>query len=209
MMPGGSVRLAGMMPHAGPRLHGVGLLGVDLHGPGLWYLTRAAGLVTLVLLSASLALGIVNAGRFASERLPRFVIQGLHRNISLLALAFLALHVGTTVIDSYTSIGPQDALVPFLSPYKRFWLGLGAVASDTMLALTLTSLARQAIGHRWWRVLHWAGYACWPVAVAHGLGAGTDHGRAWVLGLTCACVATVLAAIGYRAVLVPARRLVR
>ncbi|HYK30624.1 MAG TPA: ferric reductase, partial [Streptosporangiaceae bacterium] len=101
-----------------------------LHGPFLWYATRAAGLVTLILLTAAMVFGILNAGRLTSRTWPRFVIQGLHRNLSLLALACLALHVGTTVIDTYTSIGLQDAFMPFLSTYKRWWLGLGAIAAD-------------------------------------------------------------------------------
>ena len=181
-----------------------------LHGPFLWYATRAAGLVTLVALSASLVLGILNAGRFASRRWPRFLVQGLHRNLSLLALAFLALHLGTTVIDTYTSIGLQAAFVPFASSYKRLWLGLGAVACDLMLVLLVTSLVRHRIGHRLWRGIHWAGYLCWPVAIAHGLGTGTDHGTRWVLALTFACIGGVLAAIGYRAVrTIPSRRIAR
>lgn len=181
-----------------------------LHGPYLWYATRAAGLVTLVLLTASMVLGILNAGRFASPRWPRFLVQGLHRNLALLALGFLVLHVGTTVIDTYTSIGLPDVVVPFLSPYKRFWLGLGATASDLMIILALTSLVRQRIGHRLWRVIHWAGYLCWPVAVAHGLGTGTDHVKAWTLMLTFACVGAVVMSIAYRLVqLIPARRLAR
>ena len=178
-----------------------------LHGPFLWYATRAAGLITLLLLTAGMILGILNAGRFASRRWPRFLVQGLHRNLSLLALGFLALHVGTTVIDTYTSIGLQTAFVPFVSSYKRFWLGLGAVACDLMLILLITSLIRQHIGHRLWRAVHWAGYLCWPVAVAHGLGAGTDHGTSWVLAMTVACIVGVIASAAYRAVqAIPARR---
>ena len=125
-------------------------------------------LVTLILLTAAMVLGILNAGRFASRRWPRFLVQGLHRNLSLLALLFLALHVGTTVMDTYTTIGLPDAIVPFLSPYKRWWLGLGALASDLMLTLAVTSLLRQRIGHRLWRVraLGWL-----PVL------AGRDHAR--------------------------------
>ena len=181
-----------------------------LHGPFLWYATRAAGLVTLVLLTASVVLGTLNAGRFATRRWPRFLIQGLHKNLSLLALAFLALHIGTTVIDTYTSIAVQDAIVPFLSPYKRFWLGLGAIASDLMITLAATSLVRQAVGHRWWRFIHWTGYLAWPIAVVHGLGAGTDHGKGWMLALTVACVAAVTASAAYRAVmLIPGRKLAR
>jgi methionine sulfoxide reductase heme-binding subunit len=182
--------------------------GSFLHGPLLWYATRAAGLITLITLTASVMLGILNAGRFASNRWPRFLVQGLHRNLSLIALAFLTLHVGTTVIDTYTSISLQTAFVPFVSSYKRFWLGLGAVACDMLLALIVTSLVRQRIGHRLWRGLHWAGYLCWPVAVAHGLGAGTDHATRWVLAITFSCIALVLTAIGYRTVhSIPSRRI--
>ena len=178
-----------------------------LHGPFLWYATRAAGLVALVLLTASMMLGILNAGRFGTQRWPRFLVQGLHRNLSLLALTFLALHVGTTVIDTYTSIGLSAAFVPFTSSYKRFWLGLGAVACDLLLTLVITSLVRQRIGHRLWRVVHWAGYLCWPVAIAHGLGAGTDRGASWVLILTASCVAAVLGSLIYRTVrAIPQRR---
>lgn len=178
-----------------------------LHGPFLWYATRAAGLITLMALTAAMVLGILNAGRFASRTWPRFVVQGLHRNLSLLALACLVLHVGTTVIDSYTSIGLQDAFLPFLSAYKRWWLGLGAIAADVMIILAITSLVRQWIKHRLWRVIHWTGYLCWPVAIAHGLGIGTDHSAVWVLALTCCCVGAVLVAACYRLVMaMPARR---
>lgn len=181
-----------------------------LHGPALWYLTRASGLVTLVLLTASTVLGVVNASRFGGYRWPRFLVQGLHQNLSLLALAFLAVHVGTTVLDSYTSIGLSAAIIPFASTYKRWWLGLGAIASDTMIALAVTSLLRARIGPRLWRAVHWISYLCWPIAIAHGLGAGTDHGKEWVLMLTAGCVVAVIAAVGYRAAdLLPARRVAR
>ena len=90
-------------------------MSIDLHGPGLWYATRATGLVTLLLLTVSVLLGLLTAGRFASDGWPRFLTQGLHRNLSLLVLVFLALHVGTTVIDTYTSIPLTAAFVPFAS----------------------------------------------------------------------------------------------
>lgn len=164
---------------------------MSLHGPGLWYATRATGLVSLLLLTASVLLGVLTAGRFASERWPRFLTIGLHRNISLLVLAFLALHVGTTVIDSYTSISLAAAFVPFASSYKSAWLSLGAVALDLLLALVATSLIRGRLGFRAWRRAHWLAYACWPVALAHGLGIGADRTTTWVLLLTLGCVAVV------------------
>ena len=181
-----------------------------MHGPFLWYATRAAGLVTVLLLTASMVFGILNAGRFATNRWPRFLVQGLHRNLTLLALGFLTLHVTTTIIDTYVSIPLQTAFVPFVSSYKRWWLGLGAIACDLVLVLVATSLIRQRLGLRFWRVLHWASYLCWPVAIAHGLGAGTDHGAVWVLGLTIICVGVVVAAFGYRVMqAMPSRRALR
>jgi sulfoxide reductase heme-binding subunit YedZ len=179
-------------------------------GPGLWYATRATGLVTLLLLTAAVVLGILTAGRFAGVTWPRFLTIGLHRNISLLAVAFLGLHVGTTVVDSYTSIGLTDALVPFLSSYKTVWLGLGAIASDLFLALIITSLLRQRLGHRAWRLIHWCGYVCWPVALVHAAGIGTDKTRSWVFLLTIACVAAVASALAARVMSYwPERRLLR
>jgi predicted ferric reductase len=170
----------------------------NFHGPGLWYATRATGLVTLLLLTISVLLGIITAGRFAGERWPRFLTQGLHRNISLLVLVFLTLHVGTTVIDTYTSISLTAAFVPFASSYKTAWLSLGAVALDLLVALVATSLVRNRLGHRVWRLVHWLAYACWPVAVAHGMGIGTDRSATWVFALTLACICCVAAAATWR-----------
>ncbi len=170
----------------------------SLHGPGLWYATRATGLVTLLLLTTGVLLGVLTAGRFASARWPRFLTAGLHRNISLLVLVFLALHVATNVIDTFVSISLVSAFVPFTSSYQTFWLGLGAIALDLLIALVATSLIRNRLGHRAWRRIHWAAYACWPVALAHGLGIGTDRATLWVFALTVACVAIVAAAATWR-----------
>ena len=129
-------------------------MSIDLQGPGLWYVTRATGLVSLVLLTASVLLGLLTAGRFSSQRWPRFLTQGMHRNVSLLVLVFLALHIAGTVLDSYTSISLVAAFVPFASSYKTAWLSLGAVAFDLLLALIVTSLVRGRLGYRAWRRLH-------------------------------------------------------
>ncbi len=168
------------------------------HGPFLWYATRATGLVAMLLLTASVLLGLLTSGRFASGSWPRFVTVGLHRNISLLTVVFLALHVGTTGIDTFVSIPLASAFIPFISPYKPFWLGLGAVALDLLVALVTTSLIRNRLGLRAWRWVHWAAYVCWPVALAHGLGAGTDRNTLWVFALTLACAGLVAGAATWR-----------
>jgi methionine sulfoxide reductase heme-binding subunit len=158
----------------------------------LWYTTRATGLVALVLLTAAMAAGLLSSIRFESRNWPRFVTLGLHRNLSLLALAFTVLHVLTTVLDGFVSIPLQDAFIPFIGSYRPFWLGLGAISFDLMLALIVTSLLRTRMGLRSWRLVHWTAYACWPIAVVHGLGTGTDTPVRWVLALTAACVLVVV-----------------
>jgi len=175
-------------------------MSIDLHGPGLWLATRATGLVALLLLTASVLLGVLTAGRFSTRRWPRFLTVGLHRNISLLVLAFLTLHVGTTVLDSYVSIPAAAVVIPFASSYRTGWLALGTVACDLLLALLATSLVRSWLGFRAWRRVHWLAYACWPVALAHGLGAGTDRSTRWVFGVTLGCIASVAAGTAWRLV---------
>ena len=172
----------------------------SLNGPGLWYATRAAGLVTLLLLTASVLLGVMTAGRFSSEKWPRFLTTGLHRNLSLVAVVFLAVHVGTTVIDTYVSIPVAAVFVPFISSYKTFWLGLGAIAADLLVVLITTSLVRNRLGRRFWRLVHWTAYACWPIGLAHGLGTGTDRDTVWVFAMAIACAAAVAGATTWRLV---------
>jgi sulfoxide reductase heme-binding subunit YedZ len=160
-----------------------------------WYLTRGSGVVALILLTATVALGVADVRRYSSERWPRFVIDSLHRSVSLLAVVFLAVHIVTTVLDSFTSISLSDAVIPFGSGYRPFWLGLGAVACDLLLAVTLTSVLRRRLGHRAWRATHWLAYACWPIALAHGLGTGSDLRFTWLLAINAVCAALVAGAV--------------
>jgi predicted ferric reductase len=164
----------------------------------LWYTTRGAGAVTLVLLSSVVVLGILSSLRVQSARWPRFMTTGLHRNLALLTLVFLSLHIVTAVVDPFTHLGWLAAIVPFSSYYRTLWLGLGTVAFELLLAIVLTSLVRGFIGHGAWRAVHWLAYASWPIAVVHGLGTGTDVWSDWFLALTAVCAGAVLIAAGYR-----------
>jgi sulfoxide reductase heme-binding subunit YedZ len=166
----------------------------------LWFATRATGLIALVLLTGTVVLGIVTSVRFASRAWPRFVTVSLHRNLSLLTITFTGLHVLTTITDPFASISAVSVVVPFTSGYRRIWLGFGAVAFDLLLAVLVTSLLRTRIGPRAWRAVHWAGYACWPVALVHGLGTGTDGAARWVLAITVVCALAVVSALAWRLV---------
>jgi predicted ferric reductase len=165
-----------------------------------WYLTRSTGSVALVLLTGAVVLGVLDVQRLSTPRWPRFLVDSLHRNVSLLAMVFLGVHILTSVLDSFASVSLTDAVVPFAGSYRPFWLGLGALAFDLLLAVTITSMLRQRVGFRSWRAVHWLSYASWPVALLHGLGTGSDVKGTWFLALSLACLAAVLVAALTRAI---------
>ncbi|HEX8976454.1 MAG TPA: ferric reductase-like transmembrane domain-containing protein [Solirubrobacteraceae bacterium] len=164
-------------------------------GPSVyWYLARGTGVVTLLLLTAIIVLGILGPLRVSGGRWPRFAIDTLHRDLSLLVIALLLVHIVTSVLDTFVSISLTAAVIPFMSSYRPLWLGLGTVAFDLLLALVITSLVRRRLGYGAWRLVHWLAYVSFPVAVLHGLGTGSDTKMAWMLLLTAVCVGTVVVA---------------
>jgi hypothetical protein len=165
------------------------------NGTALWYLTRGTGVVSLLLLTGGLVLGVLATVRWRSDRWPRFAVASIHRNLTLLAIAFVAVHVLTTIADGYAPVGLKDAVIPFVSRYRPLWLGFGALTFDLLLALIVTSLLRARIGYRAWRAVHWLAYAAWPFALLHSLGSGSDPRFGWFAVLALVCVAAVAAAV--------------
>jgi methionine sulfoxide reductase heme-binding subunit len=163
-----------------------------------WYASRATGIIALLLFSATLVLGLVVTRQGRLPGLPRFAVTSLHRNLSLLALALVVVHVLTAVLDSYVRIPLVAAVIPLASGYERFWLGLGALALDLILALICTSLIRGRLPRSWWRPIHLCAYLCWPVAFLHGLGAARDLRQGLLLALAAGCAVLVLAAVTWR-----------
>ena len=160
-----------------------------------WYLTRASGAVALILLTLALVIGIAAIGRLATRRWPRFAVDGLHRTASLLAIAFLVVHIVSAVLDSFAPISLVDAVVPFAGTYRPLWLGLGATAFDLLVAVAVTSALRVRLGHSVWRAVHWLAYAAWPIAILHGLGTGSDVRQGWMAAVYAGCGATVAIAV--------------
>lgn len=146
----------------------------------LWFTTRGAGIVSLCLLGAVAVLGLLGASGWQRAAWPRFLTTTLHRNLSLLAVCFLALHVVTAIVDPFTALGIRAALIPWGASYRPLWLGIGVVSLYLMAALIATSLLRRFIGYRVWRLIHWAAYAAFPLAVVHSLGSGSDTWFWWM-----------------------------
>jgi sulfoxide reductase heme-binding subunit YedZ len=167
-------------------------------GTALWYASRASGVICLVLLSLVAILGILVNRRGALPGLPRFAVTGLHRNLSLLTVVFVGVHIGTAIVDGYADIPWLSVIVPFTSGYERFWIGLGTVAVDLVAAVIVTSLLRRRLTPAVWRAVHLLTYVSYPVSVVHSIGASKDLRSGWLLALTVATVLAVVFAIAYR-----------
>jgi sulfoxide reductase heme-binding subunit YedZ len=172
----------------------------------LWWIDRSAGLVSLVLLTVVMLLGVLATGGVTSWRV---LVQGLHRELPLVAGVLLAVHVGTAVADSFVPLGPLDVVLPFVAGYRPLWLGLGTLAFDLLIVLIVTSLLRGRLGQRGWRTVHWGAYLLWPLVVVHALGSGSDMHRPTVHLLGAACIGVVVAAGGWRLVSSGARAPIR
>lgn len=171
---------------------------IALTSPYLWYASRATGLVTLALFSAVVTLGTLVANRAGGRRVGRFELNEIHRSLSLVAMIFLAVHVVTTVVDTYAPTGWISAVVPFASRYDRLGVAIGAVALDLMGAVWLSSLLRGRIRQRSWRFVHWFSWLAFAAALTHTLLIGADTKDGLGLAFLVACTGLVAAAALWR-----------
>ena len=153
-------------------------------GSAVWYLMRGSGVVSLLLLTAVMALGVATVGGVRLGSMPRFATLALHRSVSLLAVAFLGRARRPPPSSTPTRpSGVVDVVVPFGAASQPLAVGLGAVALDLVLALVVTGVLRARIGRRAWRAIHWSAYAAWPLAWLHALALGSDAGTPWMRGV--------------------------
>jgi sulfoxide reductase heme-binding subunit YedZ len=176
--------------------------------PTFWILARAGGLVAYAVLAASVLAGLVLKARPVPRLRPAAVLD-VHRFLALLGLSAIALHGLMLALDPTIRLGPAGVLVPGLSPYRPLATGIGVLAAELMLLVFASFSVRRRIGVRNWRRLHWATYAIFAAATAHGLAAGSDSGRPWVLAVYLAAVGAVAGAAGWRAFVPPNRVSVR
>ncbi|MFT8637511.1 MAG: ferric reductase-like transmembrane domain-containing protein [Pseudoclavibacter sp.] len=163
-----------------------------------WALGRSTGLVSLALLTLAVVLGVTARSGRPAFGLPRFAVQAVHRTTALTAVAFVGIHVASLLLDPYAQLRLVDVIVPFRAGRNAFWVGLGTVALDVLLAVVITALLRARIGPRAFRTVHWASYGLWPVALLHAIGSGSDVAQPWFVIPALVSVATVGGAIAWR-----------
>ena len=163
-----------------------------------WYIARAGGMLAFTLLTASVVLGLLLSRRDHFKSWPRFVLEDVHRFVSLLAGTFIVVHVGSLLFDSYLPFSLTNVLVPGTAPYRPLSLAAGVVAAELLVALAVTNHYRNSLPRTFWRRAHYLNFAVWLLAFVHGIFAGTDATTPWGVALYLASAATVGALVAGR-----------
>jgi predicted ferric reductase len=144
-----------------------------------WYMTRASGFVAYMLLFAAVVFGLSMTGDVVSRWLARFRVYDLHRFLSLLALAAAVFHTLIVLPDRYIGFPLLELLIPFASPYRPFYMALGGFSLYLTAFIVCTFYLRRLVPYRVWRLIHYATFGAFALALVHGAGAGTDTAAAW------------------------------
>ena len=174
------------------------------HDPTFWLLARAAGLAAYVLLTGSVLAGLAVKSRPFGKAVRPAAQTELHRTLALLGLGTLVVHAVALTLDQTVRMPLQALVVPLASPYRPVAVTLGVLAAELMVLVYASFSQRKRIGVKNWRRLHWASYAIFAGATAHGIAAGTDTPRA--LALYVGAVGAVAAATAWRVLMAPRAR---
>jgi sulfoxide reductase heme-binding subunit YedZ len=155
----------------------------------IWYFARSSGIVAYALLSASVVIGILMAGR-TQFTWPRFAVEEVHRFLAVLTGIFVVLHGSTLLLDSVVPTSLAQELVPFTSGYRPFAVGLGVMTAELMAAVGISNRFRKQLPHGIWRRIHYLTLAVWILATGHGLLAGTDRFDPWFAALAGAAISS-------------------
>jgi sulfoxide reductase heme-binding subunit YedZ len=159
---------------------------------GWWLASRASGIVALVLIAVSVALGLAMAAKaFRRPGLPRILIA-VHEHAALAALVAIAVHGITLLGDGWLNPGPVGIAVPFVMDHEPLFTGLGIAGGYLAAILGLTFYVRRRIGTRRWRNAHRLTPLVYMLGVTHTLGAGSDAGSAWLTALLIATGTPIL-----------------
>lgn len=140
----------------------------------MWYLTRAAGMMAYLLLWLSTVWGLILPSKLLKNYLSGDFSFDFHQFISLLSLGFLGVHIVVLTADKYLPFSIAQIFVPFLSPYRPLWVGIGILAFYLLLLVTITFYLRKWIGMKTFRYIHYTSLIAYLGAVIHALLSGTD-----------------------------------
>lgn len=165
---------------------------------GWWIASRASGIVALLLVTASVLIGLLVSTKLIKRRGAAPFLVALHEQTALAGLVSIGVHALTLLADPWLRPGLAGVLVPFAGPYRPAFTAAGIVAGYLALLLGLSFYVRRRIGTGLWRKAHRATILVWALGVVHALGAGTDAGTLWFRELVYFTSAPVVLLFGFR-----------
>ena len=163
-----------------------------------WYLTRASGFVAFLLLTASVVFGLSMTGGLLERWVRRYRIYDFHRFLSLITLCVTLFHVFIVLPDEFIGFSLDELLLPFVSPFEPLFMALGIFSLYLTAFIIASFYLRQLIHYRVWRLIHYATFAAFVLALGHGVGAGTDTEASWAQDLYAASGLIVFNLLVYR-----------
>jgi predicted ferric reductase len=139
-----------------------------------WYVARSSGIVAWALVVATIVWGLLLATKVLGRRPTPAWVLSLHRYLGALTLAFVGVHVGAILLDTYTDFGVTDVLVPFTGSWHPVAVAWGIVGMYLLVAIEITSLLRHRMSKRAWHAVHLLSYFLFATTTVHMLTAGTD-----------------------------------
>ncbi len=170
----------------------------------VWELIRASGISAVILLTVAVSMGISVNVRALDSLMKRAWVNEAHQFVALLAVVFTLSHLVLVVANRHVPISLGESLIPLSSSWRPSALALGTMSLYLSSLLVLSSYFKALIGHRAWRLIHYAGFAGWGAAIAHGLTAGSDTGLVWMQYLYLLAFAAVMFLTVFR-ILAPTR----
>jgi methionine sulfoxide reductase heme-binding subunit len=142
---------------------------------------RAAGIGAYLVLFSSVALGLAATSGSFGKRFAKASTIKLHQFLSTVGLVLLGIHIGGVLIDTYVPFSPAEVLLPFVSSFRPVPVGLGVIAMYTTVVVLASSWLRKGYSPKVWRAIHMLAGPAFVLALLHGIFAGTDATRRWML----------------------------
>ncbi|HLZ24882.1 MAG TPA: ferric reductase-like transmembrane domain-containing protein [Ktedonobacterales bacterium] len=171
--------------------------------PALWYITRAAAVSAYLLLTLTVALGILRSLARDLTIRAGWTLDEIHQFLALLTGAFVLLHLGTLVLDPYIPFSLANLIIPVAQPYRSFATDLGVLALYTLAVVLVSSWLRRRMSYRVWRGVHYASFITFFLVTLHGLLAGADAAAPWMHAIYIGSAAAVVFLVFFR-ILAPA-----
>lgn len=146
---------------------------------GWWLASRASGLVALVLVTVSVGIGLMMAGKLMRRPGLSRKLLAVHEQTALAGLIAIAVHGITLLGDPWLNPGVAGVTVPFAMSFHTAFTGLGIIAGYLAAFLGLSFYIRKRVGPRLWRKAHRATILVYLLGLVHALGAGSDASAVW------------------------------